>query len=70
MNISKGQEDLWQRMRDLSAKRSRASLSRKSFKGGGFRIGAGRPKSLDRCPCGKMTSTRARLRGHNCASGV
>jgi hypothetical protein len=28
--------------------------------------GGGRPKSPDRCPCGKMTVARAEKRGHKC----
>ena len=31
--------------------------------------GSGRPRSLDRCPCGAMTRARARQRGHRCADG-
>lgn len=53
----------------LSQKRSRASLSRKTFAGGGLRAGAGRPKSdAPRCACGEMTLKRAETRKHKCVS--
>lgn len=52
----------------LSQKRSRASLSRKTFGGGGPRLGAGRPKSAPQCACGAMSAKRAATRRHKCSS--
>jgi hypothetical protein len=31
-----------------------------------FGAGPGRPKLAERCPCGAMTKTRAKARGHKC----
>jgi hypothetical protein len=63
---------------ELSAKKSVASLSRKTFSGGtnggsgGVRPGAGRPRSpkKPRCPCGEMTMARAIARGHRCEAAA
>ena len=41
----------------------RLSLKRKTF-GAGY--GGGRPRSADRCACGKFTSSNAAKRGHKC----
>lgn len=43
-----------------------AKIKRQKKSRGGFRMGAGRPRSTDRCPCGLMTKTWARWRWHKC----
>ncbi len=54
------------RKETLSEKRSRASLSRKTFGGGGARIGSGRPRATVRCPCGLNSLKRAQDRAFDC----